>query len=96
VAQLSFFFWHYGTQLVAELKAVEALDLLIANFDREEEIQYGFGVPGFAVTESTNPKLPFSGILYGPVRRGSDPDRAFEYSKYIGFPGNSVDTRGYH
>lgn len=28
-----FYLWHYGTQLLGELKAVEALDLLIANFD---------------------------------------------------------------
>ena len=27
-----FFIWHYGTQLLGQLKAVEALDLLIANF----------------------------------------------------------------
>lgn len=27
-----FFLWHYGTKLLGELKAVEAMDLLIANF----------------------------------------------------------------
>ena len=62
--------------------------------DREVTIQYGFGVPGFAVTESTNPKLRFSGILYGPERRGSDPDLAFDHRGLYGFPGNSADTRG--
>lgn len=28
-----FYLWHYGTRLLGELKAVEALDLLIRNFD---------------------------------------------------------------
>jgi hypothetical protein len=28
-----FFLWHYGTRLLGELKAVEALDLLISNFE---------------------------------------------------------------
>ena len=36
-----FFLWHYGTQLLAELKATEALDLLIANFERHD----GSGFP---------------------------------------------------
>jgi len=36
-----FFLWHYGTQLLGELKATEALDLLIANFDRHD----GSGFP---------------------------------------------------
>lgn len=31
-----FFLWHYGTRLLGELKATEALDLLIANFDRHD------------------------------------------------------------
>lgn len=36
-----FFLWHYGTRLLGELKATEALDLLIANFDRHD----GSGFP---------------------------------------------------
>jgi hypothetical protein len=36
-----FFLWHYGTQLLGRLKAVEALDLLIANFD----VHDGSGFP---------------------------------------------------
>lgn len=36
-----FFLWHYGTQLLADLKATEALDLLIANFERHD----GSGFP---------------------------------------------------
>ena len=36
-----FFLWHYGTQLLAELKATEALDLLIANLARHD----GSGFP---------------------------------------------------
>ena len=36
-----FFLWHYGTQLLGELKATEALDLLIAKFDRHD----GSGFP---------------------------------------------------
>ena len=36
-----FFLWHYGTQLLSELKATEALDLLIANFERHD----GSGFP---------------------------------------------------
>src|SRR5215204_2936254 len=36
-----FYVWHYGTQLLGELKAVEALDILIANFDRHD----GSGFP---------------------------------------------------
>lgn len=36
-----FFLWHYGTQLLGELKATEALDLLIANFNRHD----GSGFP---------------------------------------------------
>ena len=31
-----FYIWHYGIQVLGELKAVEALDLLIANFDRHD------------------------------------------------------------
>jgi hypothetical protein len=29
----SFFLWHYGSKLLIDLKAVEAMDLFIANFD---------------------------------------------------------------
>jgi len=36
-----FFLWHYGTRLLGELKAVEALDLLIAKFDLHD----GSGFP---------------------------------------------------
>jgi hypothetical protein len=36
-----FFLWHYGTRLLGELKAVEAVDLLIANLDRHD----GSGFP---------------------------------------------------
>jgi hypothetical protein len=36
-----FFLWHYGTQLLGELKATEALDLLISNLDRHD----GSGFP---------------------------------------------------
>lgn len=36
-----FFVWHYGTQLLGELKATEALDLLISNLDRHD----GSGFP---------------------------------------------------
>lgn len=36
-----FFLWHYGTQLFGELKATEALDLLIANLTRHD----GSGFP---------------------------------------------------
>jgi hypothetical protein len=36
-----FFLWHYGTRLLGELKAVEALDLLISNFDLHD----GSGFP---------------------------------------------------
>jgi hypothetical protein len=36
-----FFLWHYGTQLLGELKATEALDLLIANLARHD----GSGFP---------------------------------------------------
>jgi hypothetical protein len=36
-----FFLWHYGTLLLGELKATEALDLLIANLDRHD----GSGFP---------------------------------------------------
>lgn len=31
-----FFLWHYGALLLGELKATEALDLLIANLDRHD------------------------------------------------------------
>lgn len=36
-----FFLWHYGSQLLGELKATEALDLLIANLNRHD----GSGFP---------------------------------------------------
>jgi len=36
-----FFIWHYGAQLFGDLKATEALDLLIANFNRND----GSGFP---------------------------------------------------
>ena len=36
-----FFLWHYGTQLLGELKATEALDLLISNIDHHD----GSGFP---------------------------------------------------
>jgi len=36
-----FFLWHYGTRLLGDLKATEALDLLIANFDLHD----GSGFP---------------------------------------------------
>ncbi len=36
-----FFLWHYGTRLLGDLKATEALDLLIANFD----VHDGSGFP---------------------------------------------------
>jgi len=36
-----FYLWHYGTRLLGELKAVEGLDLMIANFDRHD----GSGFP---------------------------------------------------
>ncbi|HET8669351.1 MAG TPA: hypothetical protein VFM05_01635 [Candidatus Saccharimonadales bacterium] len=38
----SFFLWHYGSKLLAELKAVEALDLLIANFDLHDGTPFPF------------------------------------------------------
>lgn len=37
-----FYLWHYGTRLLGELKAVEALDLLIANFDRHDGTPFPF------------------------------------------------------
>ena len=37
-----FYLWHYGTKLVAELKAVEALDLLITNFDLHDGTPFPF------------------------------------------------------
>jgi hypothetical protein len=36
-----FYLWHYGTELLGELKAVEAIDLLIAHFDLND----GSGFP---------------------------------------------------
>jgi hypothetical protein len=38
----SFFLWHYGSNLLAELKAVEALDLLIANFELHDGTPFPF------------------------------------------------------
>jgi len=38
----SFFLWHYGGKLLGDLKAVEALDLLIANFDLHDGSPYPF------------------------------------------------------
>ena len=38
----SFFLWHYGSKLLADLKAVEALDLLIANFDLHDGTPFPF------------------------------------------------------
>lgn len=38
----SFFLWHYGSRLLADLKAVEALDLLIANFDLHDGTPFPF------------------------------------------------------
>jgi len=38
----SFFLWHYGSKLLADLKAVEALDLFIANFDLHDGTPYPF------------------------------------------------------
>ena len=40
--QASFFLWHYGSKLLADLKAVEALDLLIANFDLHDGSPFPF------------------------------------------------------
>ena len=37
-----FYLWHYGTQVLGELKAVEALDLLIANFDLHDGTPFPF------------------------------------------------------
>ena len=37
-----FYLWHYGTRLLSELKAVEALDLLIANFDLHDGTSFPF------------------------------------------------------
>ena len=37
-----FFLWYYGTRLLGELKATEALDLLIANFDRHDGTGFPF------------------------------------------------------
>jgi len=37
-----FYLWHYGTRLLGELKAVEVLDLLIANFDRDDGTPFPF------------------------------------------------------
>jgi hypothetical protein len=38
----SFFLWHYGSKLLADLEAVEALDLLIANFDLHDGTPFPF------------------------------------------------------
>ena len=38
----SFFLWHYGSKLLADLKAVEALDLLIANFELHDGTPFPF------------------------------------------------------
>lgn len=38
----SFLLWHYGSKLLADLKAVEALDLLIANFDLHDGTPFPF------------------------------------------------------
>jgi hypothetical protein len=40
--QPQFYLWHYGTKLLGELKAVEALDLLIANLDRDDGTPFPF------------------------------------------------------
>lgn len=37
-----FFLWHYGTRLLSELKAVEALDLLVANMDLHDGTPFPF------------------------------------------------------
>jgi hypothetical protein len=38
----SFFLWHYGGKLLSDLKAVEAMDLLIANFELHDGSPYPF------------------------------------------------------
>jgi hypothetical protein len=38
----SFFLWYYGSKLLADLKAVEALDLLITNFDLHDGTPFPF------------------------------------------------------
>lgn len=38
----SFFLWHYGSKLLSDLKAVEALDLFIANFDLHDGTPFPF------------------------------------------------------
>ena len=38
----SFFLWYYGSKLLADLKAVEAMDLLIANFDLHDGSPFPF------------------------------------------------------
>ena len=40
--QPQFFLWHYGTRLLGELKALEAMDLLIANFDLDDGTPFPF------------------------------------------------------
>jgi len=38
----SFFLWHYGSKLLADLKAVEALDVFVANFDLNDGTPFPF------------------------------------------------------
>ena len=38
----SFFLWHYGSKLLTDLKAVEAMDLFIANFDLHDGSPFPF------------------------------------------------------
>ena len=38
----SFFLWHYGSKLLADLEAVEALDFLIANFEIHDGTPFPF------------------------------------------------------
>ena len=40
--QESFFLWYYGTKLLVDLKAVEALDLFIANFNLHDGTPFPF------------------------------------------------------
>lgn len=42
LARSSFFLWHYGSKLLADLKAVEALDLFIRNFDLHDGTPFPF------------------------------------------------------
>jgi hypothetical protein len=65
-----FFLWHYGTQLLGELKAVESLDLLIANFDRHDGS--GFPLNHYpalgGVIEMGEIALPKLGVVLGENR----------------------------